>query len=167
MKRFTQFAAAVAIALSAVACSDTDGGVTTKVKAKFAADDVVKAHDINVTTREGVVTLTGEVDSAAAREQAARLARDTEGVIDVVNDLDVEVAATSGRGDVDVDVDGGVRVDGDVDVDVDNDIERGARKTGDAIRDGAEATADAARRTGSAVRDAVTDNDRDSDNDGK
>jgi hypothetical protein len=156
MKTFNAFVVAVAIAFSAAACSQTDGGVTTKVKAKFAQDDLVKAHQINVDTRDGVVTLTGDVDTMAARQQAVRLARDTEGVTNVVDELRVEAAATSGdRGDIDVDVD------------VDGDVERGLRKTGDAIQQGVEATADAARKTGAAARDAVTDDDRDSDRDGK
>jgi hypothetical protein len=126
--------------------------VTTSVKAKFAQDDLVKAHQIDVTTREGVVTLTGDVDGVAAKEQAVRLARNTAGVTDVIDQLRVEVAATSGN---------------EVDVDVDRDLERGVRATGEAIRDGAEATADAAKKAGRAVRDAVTDDDRDSDRDGK
>jgi BON domain-containing protein len=152
MKRLSTFAAALAIAFSAVACGQTDSGVTMKVKAKFAQDDIVKAHQIDVTTREGVVTLTGEVDTMAARQQAVRLARETEGVTNVVAELKVEAAATGG--DVD-------------DVDVDRDIEHGVHETGDAIRRGAEETADAAKKAGKAVRDAVTDNDRDSDRDGK
>jgi hypothetical protein len=156
MKTFNAFVVAAAIAFSAAACSQTDSGVTTKVKAKFAQDDLVKAHEINVDTRDGVVTLTGDVDTMAARQQAVRLARDTEGVTNVVDELRVEAAATSGDRD-----------DIDVDVDVDGDVERGLRKTGDAIQKGAEATADAARKTGAAVRDAVTDDDRDSDRDGK
>lgn len=156
MKTFNAFVVAAAIAFSATACSQTDSGVTTKVKAKFAQDDLVKAHEINVDTRDGVVTLTGDVDTMAARQQAVRLARDTEGVTNVVDELRVEAAATSGDRD-----------DIDVDVDVDGDVERGLRKTGDAIQKGAEATADAARKTGAAVRDAVTDDDRDSDRDGK
>ena len=156
MKRIPAVLAALVIAFSAAACSQTDSGVTTKIKAKFAQDDVVKAHQINVTTREGVVTLTGEVDTMEARRQAVRLARDTEGVANVVDELRVDVLATSG--DLD---------DVDVDVNVDRDVERGVRKTGKAIEKGADATADAAKKAGKAVRDAVTDNDRDSDRDGK
>ena len=152
MRRLSTFVAALAIAFSAVACGQTDSGVTMKVKAKFAQDDIVKAHQIDVTTREGVVTLTGEVDTMAARQQAVRLARQTEGVTNVVDELKVEAAATGG--DVD-------------DLDVDRDIERGVHETGNAIRKGAEETADAAKKAGKAVRDAVTDNDRDSDRDGK
>ena len=153
MKRLNTFVAALAIAVLAAACSQTDGGITTKVKAEFAQDDIVKAHEINVTTREGVVTLTGEVDSPAARERAVSLARATEGVTDVVDNLRLDVAATSGEVDVDVDVDRETR--------------EGIRETGEAIRKGADATADAAKKAGSAVRDAVTDDDRDSDRDGK
>lgn len=156
IKRLMVFVGAVAVALSAVACAETDAGVTTKVKAKFAQDDVVKGHEIDVTTREGVVTLSGNVENAEAKQQAVRLAQDTEGVTEVIDELRVEVEATGGETD-----------DLDIDIDIDREIEEGARKTGEAIRKGAEATADAARKTGKAARDAVTDDDRDSDNDGK
>jgi hypothetical protein len=153
MKRWMVYLAAVVFAVSAASCGQTDAGVTTSVKAKFAQDDLVKAHQIDVTTREGVVMLTGDVDSVAAKEQAVRLARDTDGVMDVIDQLRVEVAATSGEVDVDIDVD--------------RSLERGVRETGEAIRQGAEATADAAKKAGRAARDAVTDDDRDSDRDGK
>ena len=152
MKKWMVYLAAVIFAVSTAACAQTDAGVTTSVKAKFAQDDLVKAHQINVTTREGVVTLSGDVDTPAAKQQAVRLARQTEGVTDVIDQLHVEVAATSGDG---------------VDIDVSRDVERGVRATGDAIREGAEATADAAKKAGRAVRGAVTDDDRDSDRDGK
>ena len=154
MKRLTTYVAALAIAVSATACSQTDSGVTTKVKAKFAQDDIVKAHDINVTTRDGVVTLSGEVDSSAARERAVSLARATEGVTNVIDDLQLDVTATTGDRD-------------DIDVEVDGEVEEGVHETGEAIHKGADAAADAARKAGNAVRDAVTDNDRDSDRDGK
>jgi hypothetical protein len=147
------YLAAIALALSTAACEKTDAGVTTSVKAKFAQDDLVKANQINVTSREGVVTLTGDVDSVAAKEQAVRLARETDGVSDVIDQLRVDVEATTG--------------DLDVDIDVDRDLERGVREAGEAIREGAEATADAAKKAGRAARDAVTDEDRDSDRDGK
>lgn len=153
MKRWTAFLAAIVLAATAAACAQTDAGITTSVKAKFAQDDLVKAHQIDVTTREGVVTLSGDVDGVAAKEQAVRLARDTNGVTDVIDQLRVDVEATTGDLDVDIDVERG--------------LERGVREAGDAIRDGAEATADAAKKAGRAARDAVTDRDRDSDRDGK
>ena len=158
MKGLTGFVCAVVLAAGTVACSQSDSGTTARIQAKFAQDDIVKAHEIDVTTNEGVVTLTGEVDSNAARQQAVRLARETQGVASVVDNLRVEVSATTGdRDDVDVDVD----------VDPDGSIERGAEATGDAIKKGADATADAAKKTGRAVRDAVTDDDPDTDKDGK
>lgn len=63
-----------------------DGALTAKIKSKMALDDLVKARNIDVDTSNGVVTLRGEVESAAQRERALQLARETEGVT-TVNDL--------------------------------------------------------------------------------
>lgn len=163
MKRISAFVSALMLAAFTIACSSTDAGITTNVKSKMAADDTVKAYEIDVTTRNGVVTLSGDVDSAAAKQQAVQIARMTEGVTDVVDNLQMEpeTAATSGAG-LDNDMDN----DADIDVNIDNDAERQAERAGNAIERGAEATADAARRAGARVRDAVTDDDRDSDNAG-
>ena len=80
-----------------VACGQTDAGITTAVKAKLAADTSVQAYEIDVDTNDRVVTLTGEVETAAAKDQALMLARDTAGVRDVVDRLRVgESAATAG-----------------------------------------------------------------------
>src|SRR2546429_6537510 len=68
-----------------VACSQTDPGITTAVKTKFAADDTVKAYQIDVDTSKGVVTLTGTVEVPAAKEQAVLIARRTDGVKDVID----------------------------------------------------------------------------------
>ncbi len=62
-----------------------DGWLTTKVQAQFFADDDVKARYITVTTRDGVVTLRGFVDSDEARQEVLRIVRGTEGV-DQIND---------------------------------------------------------------------------------
>ena len=79
-----------------MACGSPDVGVTTKVKAKFAADDVVKASQIEVETRNGTVTLTGNVDSEDAKERALQLARDTAGVVKVVDMIAARRASGSG-----------------------------------------------------------------------
>ena len=83
----------------AVGCSQTDPGVTTAVKSKLAADDTVKAYQINVDTADGVVTLSGTVETPAAKDQAVSLARQTNGVRDVVDQITVnpEAAATTGN----------------------------------------------------------------------
>jgi osmotically-inducible protein OsmY len=80
--------AGFALVLSA-ACAMSDAGITTKVKAKLAADSTVKATQINVDTKDKVVTLSGTVDNETAKAQALALARGTEGVSDVVDNLTV------------------------------------------------------------------------------
>jgi hypothetical protein len=169
MKRFGSFAAAVALACFTAACSQTDAGVTTKVKAQLAADDLVKAHEVNVDTHEHVVTLSGDVDSEAVRQQAVRIARGTEGVTGVVDEL--RVVGTTGSidsQDPKIEIRGSDdKVEIKTDDDLADDIKDGAKATGNAIKKGAEATADGAKKVGEKVRDAVTDDDKDSDNDGR
>ncbi len=144
-------AAVLAAAIMTVACSQTDAGITTNVKTKLAADDTVKAYKVDVDTRNGVVTLSGDVQSAAAKEQAIRIARQTDGVRDVVDQLHVgESAATAGTyRDNDVDVD----------VDVDDDLEAKAREGAAEVKqEGREAAAkagDAADKAGAVVTDAA------------
>jgi hyperosmotically inducible protein len=89
MKRITTLLGILAAVAFAVACAQTDAGITTKVKSKLAADDTVKAYQIDVDTKDKVVTLSGNVDSPAAKEQAVNLARSTEGVADVVDNITV------------------------------------------------------------------------------
>ena len=97
-----RLAALVGVAALTVACAQTDAGITTNVKSKMAADDTVKAHEINVDTKNGVVTLTGDVDSAIAKERAVQIARTTDGVREVVDNLTgTESAPTDGLFDRD------------------------------------------------------------------
>ena len=72
-----------------------DPWVTTKVKTKILADELLDKSDINVDTdKDGVVTLKGYVPTAAAETRALEIARTTEGVRKVVDRLDVKVAVT-------------------------------------------------------------------------
>jgi hyperosmotically inducible periplasmic protein len=64
-----------------------DATITTKVKAAFAADRVVKARDISVHTDHGIVTLTGVVDSKVESDQATKLAAEVKAVEAVRNNL--------------------------------------------------------------------------------
>jgi hyperosmotically inducible periplasmic protein len=88
----------VAVLTFAAACAQTDAGITTSVKSKLAADDMVKASQVDVTTQDHVVTLTGRVDNAAAKERAVTIARETKGVTSVVDNLTIaeRTAPTSG-----------------------------------------------------------------------
>lgn len=67
----------------------SEGALTAKIKSKMALDDHIKAGAIDVDTSGSIVTLTGVVASANQRERAVRLARDTQGVSQVVDRLRV------------------------------------------------------------------------------
>ena len=67
-----------------------EGAVTAKIKSKMALDDHVKARAIDVDTSGTVVTLSGVVQSADERARALRLARETAGVTQVIDKLEVK-----------------------------------------------------------------------------
>jgi hyperosmotically inducible protein len=66
-----------------------EAALTTKIKAKMALDDTVKARTIDVTTEGSTVTLSGTVGSEAERVRAVALARETAGVTRVVDHLQI------------------------------------------------------------------------------
>lgn len=66
-----------------------DSGITSVIQASLETNEKVKARQVGVETREGVVYLTGVVDTEDARREAGRVAWRTEGVDGVVNDLTV------------------------------------------------------------------------------
>lgn len=57
-----------------------DGWITTKVKSTFMYSSNVDGSDISVSTRKGIVTLSGKVDSGAERALAIELAQNVRGV---------------------------------------------------------------------------------------
>jgi len=70
-----------------------DGWITTRIHASFAEDDVVKGRRIDVDTTDGVVVLKGSVGSRLEHDRAEDLARSTDGVKRVVNNLMVDANA--------------------------------------------------------------------------
>ena len=66
-----------------------DAALTTRVKAKFAADPTVSAMAISVETMKGTVQLSGFAKSADEKAMAEKLARETSGVVAVRNDIAV------------------------------------------------------------------------------
>ena len=64
-----------------------DAAVSAKIKSKMALDDNVDAADIDIDTAGSVVTLRGTVGSQDERQRAVRMARETEGVTSVVDQL--------------------------------------------------------------------------------
>lgn len=89
------FAFCVLVAATGTACKSgpEDSTITATVKTKMAADTTVPATKINVDTKEGVVTLNGEVESDAAKTKAETIAKGVEGVKSVKNNLTVKPAA--------------------------------------------------------------------------
>ena len=57
-----------------------DASITSAINTRFVRDELVRAVEIRVETRQGVVTLTGVVDSPKASLRALQLARSTPGV---------------------------------------------------------------------------------------
>lgn len=70
-----------------------DVWLATKIHAKFVGDRDIKARDVKVSVDDGVVTLKGRVLNESEHQLALTLAKDTSGVKQVVDNLDVEVAA--------------------------------------------------------------------------
>src|SRR5262245_8598384 len=82
-----------ALVISLVGCESrtaSDTTITTTVKNKLATDPETSATKINVDTSGGVVTLSGAAQTAAEKAEAERLARNTTGVRQVVNNITVE-----------------------------------------------------------------------------
>lgn len=67
-----------------------DSVVTAKVKTALIASSETKAHQINVETKDGVVQLSGFVDTAQAKSAATTVAKSVSGVKDVKNELSVK-----------------------------------------------------------------------------
>jgi len=80
----------VAKGLSRTGETITDAWITTKVKWFFVGADDLKGSDINVDTKDHVVTLKGTVRTEAGRAKAMALAKDTDGVKRVVDQLTIK-----------------------------------------------------------------------------
>lgn len=69
-----------------------DAVITTSVNASFAKDTDLSAIQINVDTKDGVVTLNGPAPTAAAKDKATELAKQVKGVSSVNNQLVVKAS---------------------------------------------------------------------------
>ena len=93
------FALAAVVLLGLAGCANTgeksgayvdDSVITTKVKTEMTTNKEVKAHNINVNTTRGVVTLTGTAATTQESQMAAQIARGVSGVKGVENDIRVQ-----------------------------------------------------------------------------
>ncbi len=90
-RKVSSWIGSLVLALFAVACAQSDAGLTSKVKSQLEADrSVPNAAAIQVETNRHVVTLTGKAASDAEKQRALAVAKSTEGVKDVVDKLAVD-----------------------------------------------------------------------------
>jgi hyperosmotically inducible periplasmic protein len=166
------FALAVTLVTGGVAFATqdvTDAATTAAVKTKFLGDTKVAGLNINVDTKDNVVTLTGTVHSTAEKAEAERLARNTTGVKSVISKLtvdpkktpanDTKTAAKAEAKEAKAEVkdeakDAKDATKGTTGKAVDA-TKHGAEKTGDAVKHGAEKTGDAAKKAGHETKDAA------------
>jgi hyperosmotically inducible protein len=111
-----------------------DRWITLKIHSQFVPEDALSNSDIDVDTNKGVVTLTGTVASEAGRARAIAIAKATDGVNSVADNLRIGTAT---------DTTAAARAAGD----------RAGDKTKDVARDTRDATKEATGTTGRAVTD--------------
>ncbi len=98
LNRIMKFLACCVVTVAFMGCAATqkhestgqyvDGSViTTKVKAAIFNEDTLKTMQISVKTYQGVVQLSGFVNSARSVAKAGEIARGVENVVSVENDL--------------------------------------------------------------------------------
>jgi len=78
---------------------DLDGGIEQRINELVDNEAELKDDNVDVDANNGVVTITGEVDSTAERDKVGDIARSQPGVKDVINSLEVAAdAANRGAG---------------------------------------------------------------------
>jgi hyperosmotically inducible periplasmic protein len=86
------FAALLGLGLLASVCfaqdkTVNDNAIYDNVRIKLAADAEVKGGALGVDVKEGVVTLSGAVDTDRQKSKAAKLAKKVKGVKRVINNI--------------------------------------------------------------------------------
>ena len=70
-----------------------DSVITGKIKSGFVKDKIVRSRNYNVDTAGGVVTVRGKARSQAEADRAIEIARSTQGVSSVKNEIQVVASA--------------------------------------------------------------------------
>ena len=99
MKAFLSALVAVTFLVGSPILADAgkaeDAKITSKVKAKLTKEHAKNLVKLDVDTKDGVVHLKGTVPNEQVKTEAERLAKDTEGVVSVTNDLKVSASKDS------------------------------------------------------------------------
>jgi len=140
LKKSAGILCALALSFATVAYAQTDATLTASVKTKLAADEIVKATNVSVTSVDHVVTLTGVVGSKAEKDRAMMIARDTTGVTSVVDKLTIKPMSADGKTTAEKAAGG---------------VEKGADKSAGAVGTAAHKTAGAADKSKDKVGEAA------------
>jgi osmotically-inducible protein OsmY len=76
---------------------DMDGAIRKELNAKVENDRALEGRDINFDVNNGVVTIKGEVRTAAEKDQVGQMARSTANVKEVVNTLELNPKAGTSK----------------------------------------------------------------------
>jgi hypothetical protein len=94
VRKLSTWIGTIALAAVCAGCAQSDAGITTKVKAKLESDRAVSSPtQIQVATNGKVVTLTGTAVNDAEKAHVIQVAKSTDGVRDVVDQITVTAAA--------------------------------------------------------------------------
>jgi hyperosmotically inducible periplasmic protein len=85
-----KMAAATERATKETAVKVDDAAITTKVKSAVFAEPGLKTLQINVDTKDAVVTLSGTVDTPDLKQRAMEIAQHVDGVRSVVDNLAIK-----------------------------------------------------------------------------
>src|SRR5512135_88624 len=91
-----------AIVMTAPTTTRTDEQIQRDVLDELAWDARVRPNEIGVAVTDGVVTLTGWVDSYTKKWAAERAAHRVRGVRAVANDIEVRLSSSAERTDTDI-----------------------------------------------------------------
>jgi hypothetical protein len=158
----------VTIAILCASCGRaSDETITSSVRAGLATATTIDASQVTVLTNGQVVTLRGTVPTAAAKEEAVRVARAASGVRDVVDELRVvpPVAASAAPADTGtgssvttaVATAPGTATTAGTTADSGNAVTNAAKTTGNAIVEGAKATGNATVKGAEVAGEATVD----------
>ena len=85
---------AVFLLVSVILAADkpiSDDTIYDKVRISLASDIDVKGGNLKVDVKDGVVTLSGPVESQGVKDKAGRIAKKVKGVKKVVNNLEIKM----------------------------------------------------------------------------
>ena len=90
------------MATAATTETRTDEDIQRDVLAELRWDARVRPSEIGVSVKNGIVTLTGWVDSYTKKWAAEEAAQRVKGVVAVANDIEVRLPASAERTDADI-----------------------------------------------------------------